>query len=77
MFYVIAKGGTPTVAGAKGPNESIALLAVLGTTLPKSVTINELTTVASTFTPQDSSMGKRSPDMRSGCGSPRGTRRTW
>ena len=35
---------------AKGPNDAIALMSVLGTSLPKTVTINELTTVASAFT---------------------------
>jgi hypothetical protein len=48
VFYVVARGGTPK--SGKGPNDAIALLTVLGTTLPKAVTINELTTVASTFT---------------------------
>ena len=35
---------------AKSPNEAVALMSLLGTALPKSVTINELTTVASAFT---------------------------
>ena len=35
---------------AKSPNEAVALMSLLGTALPKSVTVNELTTVASTFT---------------------------
>jgi hypothetical protein len=35
---------------AKGPNEGVALMSLLGTSLPKSVTVNELTTVASAFT---------------------------
>ena len=50
VLYLVAKGGTPKAAEAKGPNDAIALLAVLGTKLPKVVTVNELTTVASTFT---------------------------
>ena len=50
VLYVIAKGGTAKAAAGKGPNEAIALLAVLGTALPKTVTVNELTTVASAFT---------------------------
>lgn len=50
VFYLVAKGGTPKAAETKGPNNAIALLSVLGTELPKAVTINELTTVASTFT---------------------------
>ncbi|MBU3565877.1 hypothetical protein [Polynucleobacter sp. MWH-HuK1] len=48
--YVIAKGGTPTAAADKKPNDALALLSMLGTSVPKKVTINELTTVASTFT---------------------------
>ncbi len=48
--YLIAKGGEPKVAGDKGPNPSIALMATLGTTPPKRVTINELTSVASAWT---------------------------
>ena len=50
VFYLIAKGGTLKAAADKGPNDAVALMAVLGTELPKTVTINELTTVASTFT---------------------------
>ncbi|HUK82658.1 MAG TPA: hypothetical protein VLZ12_08525 [Verrucomicrobiae bacterium] len=40
VFYLVAKG----------PNEAVALLSVLGTSVPKKVTVNELTTVASAFT---------------------------
>src|SRR5262249_39821170 len=50
VLYLVARGGTPKAEGAKGPNDAIALLSVLGTKLPKTVTVNELTTVASTFT---------------------------
>jgi hypothetical protein len=50
VLYLIAKGGTPKDAADKGPNDAIALMALLGTSLPKTVTVNELTTVASTFT---------------------------
>lgn len=50
VLYVIAKGGTTKAAAGKGPNEAIALLTVLGTALPETVTVNELTTVASAFT---------------------------
>src|SRR5260221_9758907 len=35
---------------AKGPGEGVALMSLLGTSLPEKVTVNELTTVASTFT---------------------------
>jgi len=50
VLYVIAKGGTPAAAADKKPNDAVALLSVLGTSVPKKVTINELTTVASAFT---------------------------
>jgi hypothetical protein len=50
VLYLVARGGTPSAAGAKGPNEAVALLTVLGTKLPKKATVNELTTVASAFT---------------------------
>ena len=50
VLYLIAKGGTPKAVAAKGSNDAIALMALLGTSLPKTVTVNELTTVASAFT---------------------------
>src|SRR5262249_49181832 len=50
VLYLVARGGTPKAAGSKGSNDAIALLAVLGTKLPKTATVNELTTVASAFT---------------------------
>src|SRR6516164_9181622 len=50
VLYLVAKGGTPKAAASKGANDAIALLAVLGSTPPKTVTVNELTTVASAFT---------------------------
>jgi hypothetical protein len=50
VLYLVAKGGTPKAAESKGANDAIALLAVLGSTPPKIVTVNELTTVASAFT---------------------------
>jgi len=50
VLYLVAKGGTPKAAADKVPNEAIGLMAVLGTSLPRKVTVNELTTVASTFT---------------------------
>jgi hypothetical protein len=50
VVYVVAKGGTPKAAVANGPNDAIGLMAVLGTTLPKKVTINEFTTIASVWT---------------------------
>jgi hypothetical protein len=50
VLYVIAKGGTPLAAENKAANNGLALLSVLGTTPPKTITVNELTTVASAFT---------------------------
>ncbi|MGA2255243.1 MAG: hypothetical protein ABSG53_11320 [Thermoguttaceae bacterium] len=50
VLYLVAKGGTPKAAEAKGPNDTIVLMALLGTSLPNKVTVNELTTVASAFT---------------------------
>lgn len=50
VLYLIAKGGTPKVAADKGPNDAITLMAVLGTTPPKKVIVNEFTTVASVWT---------------------------
>jgi hypothetical protein len=50
VLYLISKGGEPKAGGSKGPNPAIALMATLGTTPPKRVTINELTTVASVWT---------------------------
>jgi hypothetical protein len=47
VLYVVAKGGTPKAGKA---NDGLALLSVLGGTPPKTVTVNELTTVASAFT---------------------------
>src|SRR5262245_20770667 len=50
VLYLVARGGTPKAAGDKGPNDAIALLSVLGTTLPTTVTVNEFTTMASVWT---------------------------
>jgi hypothetical protein len=50
ILYVVAQGGIPAANKAGGNNPGIALMTALGTTLPKTVTVNELTTVASTFT---------------------------
>jgi hypothetical protein len=48
VLYLVAKGGTPK--GGKGPNDGIGLMAVLGSSLPKQVTVNEFTTIASVMT---------------------------
>src|SRR5215471_1612447 len=50
VLYVVAKGGVVTVKQGSGDNPAIVLLTVLGNTPPTKVVINELTTVASTFT---------------------------
>jgi hypothetical protein len=51
VLVVVAKGGQPTASkAAGGDNPAIALMVLLGTTVPKKVTVNELTTVASAFT---------------------------
>ena len=50
VLYVIAKGGIPAAAVNSGASDSIALMAVLGTSVPRKVTVNEFTTVASVWT---------------------------
>jgi hypothetical protein len=50
ILYLIANGGEAKASKASGDNSTIALLAVVGSNPPASVTINELTTVASAFT---------------------------
>src|SRR6516164_683176 len=50
VLYLVAKGGTPKATASNGANDAIALLAVLGSRPPETVTVNELTTVASAFT---------------------------
>ena len=50
VLYVVAKGGTATVKKGSGDNPATALLTVLGNKPPAKIVINELTTVASTFT---------------------------
>src|SRR6516164_5487129 len=50
VLYVVAKGGMATVNKGSGDNPAAALLAVLGNQSPAKIVVNELTTVASTFT---------------------------
>jgi streptogramin lyase len=50
VFYLIAAGGESKLTAGKGPNPATTLMATLGTSPPKRVTINELTTVASAWT---------------------------
>ncbi len=49
-LYLIAKGGQPKANAQGGDNPAIALMTVLGGNLPATVTINEMTTVASVWT---------------------------
>src|SRR5262245_59685711 len=50
VLYLVARGGTPRTAPGKDANDAIALLAVLGSERPKTVVVNEFTTVASVWT---------------------------
>jgi hypothetical protein len=50
IVYLVATGGEPTINKAAGNNPAIALLVVLGSKPPSTVTINEMTTVASVWT---------------------------
>ena len=50
VIYAVAKGGMPKAAADKGANDAITLLAVLGTTPPTNVVVNEFSTVASAVT---------------------------
>jgi hypothetical protein len=47
--YLVAKGGTPRAVANQVPNNAITLMVLLGNPLPRTVTVNELTTVASAF----------------------------
>ena len=49
ILYLLASGGISKASKAGGDNPAIVLLAVVGSNPPASVTINELTTVASAF----------------------------
>ena len=50
ILYLIAKGGQPKANVQGGDNPAIALMTVIGTQPPATVTINEMTTVASVWT---------------------------
>jgi hypothetical protein len=50
ILYLVAKGGRPAASKAGGENPALALIALLGSSPPGKVVINELTTVASAFT---------------------------
>jgi hypothetical protein len=50
VLYLVARGGTPKASADKSANDAIALLTVLGSERPKTVTVNEFTTIASVWT---------------------------
>ncbi len=72
VVYIVAKGGTPKAVPDKGANDAIALLAVLGTTPPTNVVVNEFSTVASAVTCaqflQGESLGGKNPGLRIAAG---------
>ena len=49
-LYLVAQGGRAAVDKSGGDNPAIALITVVGATQPNTVTINEMTTVASVWT---------------------------
>jgi streptogramin lyase len=49
-LYLVAIGGEPTALKGRGPNPAISLMAVLGGKPTSSVTVNEMTTIASVWT---------------------------
>src|SRR4029079_10728024 len=49
-LYVIAKGGQPATNAQGGDNPAIALMTVIGGNPPATITINDMTTVASVWT---------------------------
>ena len=50
ILYLIAKGGQPKASAQTGDNPAIALMTVIGGNAPTTVTINEMTTIASVWT---------------------------
>jgi hypothetical protein len=49
-LYLVAKGGQPTATKGSSDNPAIALMAIMGSSPPSKVVINEFTTVASVWT---------------------------
>jgi hypothetical protein len=49
-LYLVARGGQPTASKEPADNPAIALMTVVGSKPPATVTINEMTTVASVWT---------------------------
>ena len=50
ILYLIAKGGQPKANAQSGDNPAVALMTVIGSNAPATVTINEMTTIASVWT---------------------------
>src|SRR5271166_3163911 len=50
ILYLIANGGQPKGSAQSGDNPAIALMTVIGSKSPATVTIDEMTTVASVWT---------------------------
>ena len=50
VLYLVAAGGVPKAGQTASDNPAIVLLSVLGSKPPEKIVVNELTTVASTFT---------------------------
>jgi streptogramin lyase len=50
ILYLVAKGGHSAANKGSGDNPALALMAVLGTTVPANAVVNEMTTVASVWT---------------------------
>jgi hypothetical protein len=63
LTFAIIPAIAADIAGTdKCPNETMALIALLGTEVPKKVTVNELTWPPRSLR-RDSSTGNRSPDI--------------
>ena len=72
-LYLIAKGGHNQQGG---DNAAIALMTVIGDKPPATVTINEMTTVASVWTARAVPRRRHDQDRRSACALPPATCRT-
>ena len=50
VLYLVTRGGEPTASARKGKNDAVALMAIVGTSAPERITVNEMTTIASVWT---------------------------
>jgi hypothetical protein len=50
ILYLVAKGGRSAANSGSGDNPALALITVLGSTVPANAVVNEVTTVASVWT---------------------------